>query len=346
MSELLNDELNLKILKEICSGNGVDVNISELSRKLNKHRNTIRDRVENIIKYNVINKPMYPFYWLYSEYPLMVISRADLPRDKITNNFIENDPHIFAAFFKKDEEYNTFLIEYHKDIDSHLKWKENLINEGKLPPRETRYPSDAMFFSNKNFIKYNPAHMINMVEEDKNKHNSILNGYKLDDLSYKIIKNLVFGEGIHTNEHLLAEKLGFHRKTIERRIKTLIDNKIILPPVCRFPRFMTPPDYTLVVSLIEIKKYCNKVLKAWQSDPHISIILNTNMGRYTHIIFSSFYLIKDHIQWEEDYDQRFPNCIGAVKNKYLSPSMMFSIAQQFVSLEIINKKFKKLFNLL
>ena len=342
MSDLLKNELNLRLLKEICSGNGVEVNLSELSRKLNRHRNTIRDRVKDIFKFNIINKPIYPFYHLYSEYPLMVIDRVDLPRDEITNKFIEKDPHIFAAFFKKDEEYNTFLIEYHKDIDSHLNWRDSLINENKLPPRETRYPSDAMFFSTKNFIKYNFSHMIQLVEEDKNKHNGILNGYKLDDLSFQILKKLIFGEGIHTNEHFLAEKLGFHRKTIERRIKTLIKKKIILPPTCRFPRLLVPPDYTLVLSLIEIKKQCEKVIKTFQNDPHISFILSTSLGRYTHLIFSSFYLIKDHIQWEEDYDQSFSKCIGAVKNKYLSPSMMFSIDQQSVFLEIINKHLKEI----
>ena len=107
MSELLNDELNLKLLSDICSGKGVEVNISELSRLLKKHRNTIRDRIANLFEHRIINKPSYPFFQVYSEYPLMVIARADLPRDEITNKFIEEDPHIFAAFFKKDEEYIT-----------------------------------------------------------------------------------------------------------------------------------------------------------------------------------------------------------------------------------------------
>ena len=37
MNDLLNDELNLQILENICSGIGVEVNISELSRLLKKH---------------------------------------------------------------------------------------------------------------------------------------------------------------------------------------------------------------------------------------------------------------------------------------------------------------------
>ena len=101
MTNLLNDELNLRLLKEICSGNGVEVNISELSRSLKKHRNTIRDRIEPLFENNIINKPIYPFFWLFKEYPLMVITRADLPRDELTNYFIETDPHIFAALVNR-----------------------------------------------------------------------------------------------------------------------------------------------------------------------------------------------------------------------------------------------------
>ena len=110
------------------------------------------------------------------------------------------------------------------------------------------------------------------------------------------------------------------------------------PPVCRFPRFLVPPGYMLVLSLKEIKKNADNVLSTWSSDLHVPIILRASVGRYTHFIFSSFYRVSDHLKWEEDYDQRFPDCIGAVNNKYLSPSMMFSIAEQFVSLELIKHK--------
>jgi len=282
------------------------------------------------------------FFWLYSEYPLMVIARADLPRDEQTNRFIENDSHIFAAFFKKDEEYNTYIIEYHEDIASHQKWRDSLIIKGKLPPRETRYPSDVMYFSNKNFLKYNPSHMVKIIEEDKKNHHGIINDHKLDDLSIQILTKLVNGQGIQTNEHFLAEKYGIHRKTVERRIKKMLKEKIILSPTCRFPRFLVPPDYTLVVTLVEIKKNADKIVKAWCSDPHVPIILPASTGRYTHILFCSFYRIRDHLAWEESYDQRFPGCIGAIRNKYLSPSMMLSIAQQRVSTDIINKRLKKI----
>jgi len=342
MINLLEDELNLKLLQEICSGGGVEVNISQLSNYLKKHRNTIRDRIEPLFVNNIIDKPIYPFFWLYGEYPLMVITRADLPRDKITNDFIEKDPHIFAAFFKKEEEYNTFIIQYHKDLYSYLQWRESLVTEGKLPPRETRYPSESMFFSTKSFIKYNPSHLIDLIECDLDKIQGEINEYKFDLLSLQILKNLVYGRGVQTNETYLSKKLGIHRKTIERRISLLLKEKIILKPTCRFPRLVVPPDYTLVISLIEIKKHPNKLEKAWNDDPHVPIILRASTGRYTHLIFSCFYHIENHDDWQETYDQRFPGCLGSIKNTYLSPSMTFSISQQFVSLEIIKKRLEKI----
>jgi DNA-binding Lrp family transcriptional regulator len=341
MTDLLNDELNLRLLREICSGNGVEVNISKLSRSLKKHRKTIRDRIDPLFDNDIIIKPIYPFFWLFKEFPLMVITRADLPRDKITNHFIETDPHIFAAFFKKEEEYNTFIIQYHKDLYGYQQWREGLVKEGKLPPREIRYPSESMFFSNQAFIKYKPSQPIELIEKHINNLYTRINNYKLDKLSLQILKKLVNGIGIQTNENYLSEQLGVHRKTIERRISFLLEEKIILEPVCRFPRFVVPPNYILVVSLIEIKKNPNNIEKALDADPHVPIILRASSGRYTHLIFSCFYLNEDHVEWQETYDQRFPGCLGAIKNTYLSPSMTFSISQQFVSLEIIKRRLEK-----
>jgi predicted transcriptional regulator len=342
INNLLEDELNLQLLSNICSGEGVHVNINELSRILKKHRNTIRERVNQLFDHSIISKPIYPFSWLYKEYPLMIIARADLPRDDITGNFIEKDPHIFAAFFKKDEEFNTLLIEYHKDLHSYLMWTDAVVHEGKLPPQETRYPTDAMFFSNQTFIKYNPEHLILLIENDYDRIQRRLNGYELDTLSLQILKKLMNGEGIQTNEYVLAERLNIHRKTVERRIQSLLKENIISPPVCRFPRFVVPPDYTLVMSLVELKKQHEKVEKAWRNDPHIPLVLRASTGRYTHLVFSGFYWIKDHIAWEEKYNQDCTGCIGAIKNTYLSPSMMFSIDQQFVALEIIKHRLEKM----
>jgi len=57
MTDLLSDELNLKLLNLIFSGQGVEINVSELAKNLSKHRNTIRDRVNQLIKHKIIRKP-------------------------------------------------------------------------------------------------------------------------------------------------------------------------------------------------------------------------------------------------------------------------------------------------
>ena len=73
MSELLNDPLNLQILESICSGDGVEVNISAFSKKFKRHRNTIKTQVDALFNNKILDKPIYPFLWLYKEFPLLVI---------------------------------------------------------------------------------------------------------------------------------------------------------------------------------------------------------------------------------------------------------------------------------
>jgi len=60
MSNLLDDPLNIDILRLACSGQGVDVNISELATLLGKHRNTIQKRYENLIQHEIIDPPFFP----------------------------------------------------------------------------------------------------------------------------------------------------------------------------------------------------------------------------------------------------------------------------------------------
>ena len=55
MSELLYDPLNLDILENICSGTGIGVNISALSKTFQKHRNTIQNQVKALFEHRIIN---------------------------------------------------------------------------------------------------------------------------------------------------------------------------------------------------------------------------------------------------------------------------------------------------
>ena len=344
MTNLLNDELNLKLLKLIVSGDGVEINASELSKNLSKHRNTIKDRVNQLLKHKIINKPHYPFPLIFKELPLMAISRHNFLRDEKTKHFIEYNDHIFAAFFFKEEEYNTLMISFHKNVCVHQEWHENTIKEEMIPYREEGYPSEVLHLGTGCFVKYSPSISIKVIEQNiKEGRQKSIRGYDLDELSFEILKKLLRGEGIRTNENFLAKKLNVHRRTIERRINALHNAGIVSRPVCRFPRLIVPPEYILVKSLFEIKKQHNTILKTLKSDPHITWIIKavTGRGGYNLVVFSTFYKIEDHLEWQEELDQRFPGCVGAIKDTYLSPAMTFSIDPEYVSLCIIKNMFKK-----
>ena len=339
MSELLNDKLNLDILEHICSGAGVEVNISLLSNAFKRHRNTIKQHVQDLYDHNILNKPIYPFMWLYQEFPLLVVARADLPKSEEINRFFSTDEHIFAAFFVRDEEYNTLLIEYHKDLFAYGEWRNMIVEQNKIPPRQQRYPTHSLFFSTKHIMKYQPHSPI-LTLEDKIMagEEPAINDLKINNLSFQILKKLMLGEGIRTNENILAEKLKVHRKTIERRIEALLKAGIISSPVCRFPKFFVPPNHILVYYLLEIHWSKEKLLSAVKFDHHIPFAVESGMGRYNLLLFGVFSSVEEHFAWEANFENRFPGCIGAMKKIYLSPKMTASIDQQKVSLGIIKHR--------
>jgi DNA-binding Lrp family transcriptional regulator len=343
MADPLGDRLVLDILENICYGTGVEVNISALSDTFKRHRNTIKEQVKALFEHRIIDRPIYPFIWLYKEYPMLVMVRADLPRNEQVDRFLKEDEHIFGAFYVRDEEYNTLLIEFFKDLDSYVDWRKRIVAENRIPPRENRYPSQTLFFSNSHIVKYQPESPIYKMEEIYKSGGELeLNGFRLNGLCFQIMKKLVLGEGIRTNENLLAHKLGVHRKTIERRIGELLKVGIVHHPACRFPKFFVPPGHILVYYLMEVKKSMDKVILAVKSDPNIPLALETNIGRYNLLLFGSFINVEDHFKWEEVYDNRFPDSIGAMKKIYLSPQMTASIDQQKVSLNIIKQRKKQL----
>jgi len=344
MSALLDDELNLTILENVCSGVGIEVNISDLAKTLTRHRDTIRDQVNALFDNNIINRPIYPFIRLYEEYPILVIVRADLPRTEGISKFLIEDEHIFGAFYVKDEEFNTFLIMFFKDISTYVDWRKKIVIEKDIPPRHIRYPANGSFFSNNHIIKYQPHSPIFQMEERHLKGEQlILNGYKLNDLSFQILKRLMLGESIRTNENLLSKEIGVNRKTIERRISALLQENVVSKPVCRFPKFFVPPNHFLVYYLLEIKKSLNNVVKAIKSDPCIPFALEASLGRYNILLFQVFSSVDEHLEWEDRYTSRFPDSLGAMKNIYLSPNQTASINQQKISLGVIRKRKEALY---
>ena len=336
MGMILNDLLNVELLRLICSGTGVEINISELSEQLKKHRNTITSRVENLFTNGIIDRPFQPFPKIFEEYSLLVLEKANLPRNRKTNTWIEKNPNIWAAFFVKDEEYNTLLIELHEDLHAYQVWRDCIIDGEYIS-------SEAIYLSTKAIIKNDPAASVELLKVDfQNSLQMKMNGLTIDQTYLDLIEALLLGKGVWTNPNSLARKLNVHRMTVQRRLDLLLQEKIISNPVSRFPRMWAPPEYFIVLSLIELKRQKNRITKSLIADPHTSLLVRAGAGKYNLLAISSFSRLRDHLTWEEKYDQRFVGSIGAVKNLYLSPSMTFSIHQQYVPLEYLKKRIENI----
>jgi len=346
MTDLLENKDTLILLDNLVSGNAVSVNLSALSRFLDKHRNTIKKKVEKIFNHNIIDRPRFPFLGLYKIYPLLAVVQLDMPENEKFEKWVKEDPYIFAAFRSRQGEYDTLLFIYHQNITSYQLWMESLPSILKVkygvPEKDTNFVSSTSYFSNQLMIKYNPSSGINLMERDfKDKGKITIYGYELDDIDLKILKCLVSGKGIKVNQTLLCNKTGLHRKTVEKRISKLLKEELLSESVCRFPNFFVPPNYILTYSLFELKKSKEKVIREIIRDPHISIALKIIHGRYNLLVFGNHRSISDHLKWEESYRKRFPDSFGSASITYLSPEMTISFDQQIVSLSIIRNKLER-----
>jgi hypothetical protein len=347
MSELLEDRNNLKLMDELVSGHAVSVNISELSRLLGRHRNTIKNKVDEIFNHKIIDPPVYPFHGLYKVYPLLAVVNLDIPDGKDATEkiirWVKEDPHIFAAFRSRQGEYDTILFTYHEDITSYQLWMSTvpsilMINYG-VKEEYAKFESSTAYFSNQLMIKYNPSTGINLIEKDFQKKGELeLRGYKLDDLDLNIIRCLVNGKGIKTNHTLLCERTGLHRKTIEKRIIALREGGLLGEPVSRFPNFFVPPNYLLTYVLVQFKKLDERVLNEIIIDTNIPIAIQTIHGKFNLLMFGNHSSLNDHLQWEERYRTMFPDSFGSAQITYLSPEMTINSNQQMVSLSHIREK--------
>lgn len=336
---MLQDELNLQLLSKLCSGEGLSINLSYLSRKLRRHRNTIRERVRELIKYQVIDRPVYPFLALFKERPLLIAVYADLPDNEKVRTWLKEDANIFAAFRIREGEYNMMLFELHENLQTYHTWRETIVKDGKIPGRSQRIPSTAVYLSNMLMEKYEPNAPTELIKQNyQEKKVTKLNGFPLDDLSLSILSHLTNGEGISVNENILAKDLGVHRRTVNDRIQKMCDAEIIWKPLCRFPSFFVPPSFILVFSLVEIRRLSEEFLKDISSDPHVSLAYRISEGRYNMLLFEAHLNFEDYLRWESFYNSKYPECFGSIKNTYLSPNLKISIDQQKVSLGVISER--------
>lgn len=347
MSELLEDRDNLKLMEAVVSGEAVSVNISELSRILGKHRNTIKNKVDAIFEHNIVDPPIYPFHGLYRVYPLLAVVHLDIPDAKDSTEgiikWVKEDPQIFAAFRTRQGEYDTLLFTYHENITAYQLWMSTVpsilkINYG-VHEDHAIFDSSTAYFSNQLMIKYNPSTGINLLEQDFEENGSLkLRGYELDELDLDIIRCLVNGKGIKTNTTLLCDKTGLHRKTVEKRIEALQEEGLIGFPICRFPNFFVPPNYLLTYVLVQFKELDERVLNELIIDTNIPIAIQTIHGKFNMLLFGNHNSLDEHLRWEENYRTMFPDSFGSAQITYLSPEMTINFNQQIVSLCYIRSK--------
>ena len=345
MADILDDKLNLRILKLICAGKGVNVNYSYLSKKLKRHRDTIKNQANGLFENNLLAQPVYPFFGQFKVHPLMVIVEADIPLTKDVEKWLAKDDHVFAAYKRRKGGYNLLMILFHRNILRYQLWRESLVKSKKIPPRAMRYPSSASFFSTQMMIKYEPSASMAVLRKVLEERGIVkLNDYKIGKLGIDIMDNLAKCEGVRINEDFLAKKLRVNRKTIRTRINKLLKEHMIFKPVCRFPAFFCPPDSVLAISLLEVKNKEKELMAHFKKNPHISMAFRVCSGRYNYLIFEAFENVDDHMNWEHERSNKFPGCIGATDVFYVTPNMMVDMDQQKVSLEVIKKKLDLLKN--
>ena len=343
MADPLSDEFNLRLLRHLVSGSGVSVNINALSKLVGIHRNTAREKVEFLFNEKILTPPTYPFLRLYDEYPLLVLAWADIPHIKEAIDFFLTDSHIFAAFSCMEGPYNTFLVEFFKDMESYHSWREGIVKENRLPPRENRAPAEVMLLSNRLMVKNDPRCLINEMRKVFRKNGKLeLGDISMDRITFQVFEAIVGGECIRLNETALAGELASNRKAVVRRTRILIDEGVLGHPACYFPNLLVPHGYNLIVSLMEVKDRKDEFGHFLLKDNHVPRALRTSSGRYNFVIFSAFRTVEEFFDWGEDIFTTFPGTIGAIDNTLISPKMIHPIQGQKVSLGLIERKLREL----
>lgn len=341
--KLLENELNLQILRNLVSGAAVKVNIHAISNEYGTHRSTIKKRILWLYENNILTPPFYPFPYLFVEYPLFILVRADIPRSSETRNFFMDDSHIFAAFSCMEGPYNTLLLEFFEDLESYHSWREQIVLDEKLPDRQYRAPANSLIFSNKQTFKYNPGCFVEELTERFEKDGFVTFGkLRLDALSFRLLVDLMKGRFIHRNDTLLSRTLGVSRKTISKRVETLLDSEVISKPQCLFPHLFIPPGYNLVVSLIEVKSNKEKIKDFIKDNVHVPRAQETSTGVYNLLTFSAFDTIEGFFDFGEELTSKFSSDIGGIENSILSSKMIHTIKPQKLSLACIERKLWKI----
>jgi hypothetical protein len=165
-----------------------------------------------------------------------------------------------------------------------------------------------------------------------------IGNYKLDETIFPLFANLMKGKYITRNDSSLSRELKINRKTIEHRIQNLLDKKIINQPKCFFPNLFIPPNYNLVVSMIEAKSNKDAIKQYILNNNNIPRAQETSTGCYNLLVFSAFKTIEDFFDLGNEIMETFPKDIGGIANTILSSKMIHTIKPQKLSLAWIERK--------
>jgi hypothetical protein len=338
---MIDMEVDGPLLRSLVYGNGVSVNINALTKSLRKHRNTVRKKVHELFENDVLERPFFPFVRLFKEYPLLVLTETNLPYEDEIVKWFREDPHIFAAFRSRYSEYNTLLILYHKDITTYQLWREKLVVDGRFPLVAANIGhSSTSFHSNNLMIKYEPNAPVYLMEEElKTKGEISANGYKVDKVSFQIIKLLAEGKCIKLNESQLAKQLSLHRSTIVRKTQEFIDEEWISGPVCRFPGYFTPPQYVLGICKLELRSDKQAFIQSIRKDPHVTMALTTSQDQYNILLFGAFANLTEELKWEVQNELKFRNAVGKVDIHFYVMTNYTDLSLQQIPLGLKDENF-------
>ncbi|VVB75854.1 Uncharacterised protein [Candidatus Tiddalikarchaeum anstoanum] len=290
------DSLDKSILKLVCSGQGVFVNLYQLSKTLKCHRNSAQSRINDLISRGIILPPFCFYSNILKSYPLFVLGFVNYPVDDNHMNRLVKDYNIVGLFKIRQADYNLLFFGFFKDIVSHKVWEDKLFYQDTSVG-----DSESIYVPTEFFLKVDFNDLMRRLKE-KDERDYI--GESLDDLSFNILMRLLNGDFVSINTSFIGKKLGVHRKTVKNRLDLMFKNKIIDNPSCFFPNFFSPPGRLLVVTLIE-SRVSPQLFSYLKNDPHVVGFAKINKERYTHLLISSHNSIATFTSWSEKARAKF-----------------------------------------
>ncbi|MHA1314382.1 MAG: hypothetical protein ACTSRB_10780 [Candidatus Helarchaeota archaeon] len=123
-----------------------------------------------------------------------------------------------------------------------------------------------------------------------------MKNFNFDDLDFKILKEIIQGNGIEFNYTNLSQGVKKHRSTVIRRINDLLEKKIITQPIC-FPKGLIFQEYPLFI--IVYADLPNQAEKWMKNDPNIFAGFYIIDENYNVLLFEYHKTVHSYQIWRE-----------------------------------------------